>query len=106
MVTCFAWLVLVHLAATNETWPGRFSVNKKLLAGLAISTLFLCRPIGQSYVYAVQSGHVVSAALGLFYLSNLLRFCLALLFWVSGLDRWTWLAHWMCGHVACWQNQC
>jgi chloramphenicol-sensitive protein RarD len=39
--------------------------DKKLLAGLTISTLFLLAN-WTVFVYAVQSGHVVSAALGYF----------------------------------------
>ena len=70
--------------------------DKKLLAGLAISTLFLLAN-WTVFVYAVQSGHVVSAALG-YFIYPICSVLLGIVVLGDRLDRWTWLA---LGCVAC-----
>ena len=70
--------------------------DKKLLASLAISALFLLAN-WTVYVYAVQSGHVVSAALG-YFIYPICSVLLGIVVLGEQLDRWAWLA---LGCVAC-----
>ena len=70
--------------------------DKKLLVSLAISTLFLLAN-WTVFVYAVQSGHVVSAALG-YFIYPICAVLLGIVVLGERLDRWTWLA---LGCVAC-----
>ena len=70
--------------------------DKKLRAGLAISTLFLLAN-WTVFVYAVQSGHVVSAALG-YFIYPICSVLLGIVVLGERLDRWTCLA---LGCVAC-----
>ena len=64
--------------------------NKKLLVGLAISTLFLLAN-WTVFVYAVQSGHVVSAALG-YFIYPLCTVLLGILVLGERLDKWALIA--------------
>ena len=65
-------------------------VNKKLLASFIITTCFLSAN-WTIYVYAVQSGHVVSAALG-YFVYPICTVLLGIAVLGERLDRWAWLA--------------
>ena len=65
-------------------------VNKKLLASFIITTCFLSAN-WTIYVYAVQSGHVVSAALG-YFIYPICTVLLGIAVLLERLDRWAWLA--------------
>ena len=65
-------------------------VNKKLLASFIITTCFLSAN-WTIYVYAVQSGHVVSAALG-YFIYPICTVLLGIAVLGERLDRWAWLA--------------
>ena len=64
--------------------------NKKLLAGFIVTTCFLSAN-WTIYVYAVQSGHVVSAALG-YFIYPICTVLLGITILGERLDRWAWLA--------------
>jgi chloramphenicol-sensitive protein RarD len=64
--------------------------NKKLLASFIITTCFLSAN-WTIYVYAVQSGHVVSAALG-YFVYPICTVLLGIAVLGERLDRWAWLA--------------
>ena len=65
-------------------------VNKKLLTSFIITTCFLSGN-WVIYVYAVQSGHVVSAALG-YFIYPICTVLLGIAVLGERLDRWAWLA--------------
>jgi len=65
-------------------------VNKKLLANFIITTCFLSANWA-IYVYAVQSGHVVSAALG-YFIYPICTILLGIVVLGERLDRWAGLA--------------
>ena len=65
-------------------------VNKKLLANFVITTCFLSANWA-IYVYAVQSGHVVSAALG-YFIYPICTILLGIAVLGERLDRWAGLA--------------
>ena len=65
-------------------------VNKKLLANFVITTFFLSANWA-IYVYAVQSGHIVSAALG-YFIYPICTILLGIAVLGERLDRWAWLA--------------
>lgn len=65
-------------------------VNKKLLASFVITTCFLSANWA-IYVYAVQSGHVVSAALG-YFIYPICTILLGIAVLGEHLDRWAGLA--------------
>ena len=64
--------------------------NKKLLVSFVITTCFLSVN-WTIYVYAVQSGHVVSAALG-YFIYPICTVLLGIAILRERLDRWAWLA--------------
>ena len=77
-------------------WRNQFSaalqifVNKKLLASFIITTCFLSAN-WTIYVYAVQSGQVVSAALG-YFIYPICTVLLGVTVLSERLDSWAWLA--------------
>jgi len=64
--------------------------NRRLLLGFAVTTFFLSANWGV-YVYAVQSGYVVSAALG-YFIYPICTVMLGIMLLGERLDRWAWLA--------------
>ena len=84
-------LLFAMLAWRQGTSPAlQVFVNKKLLTSFIITTCFLSANWA-IYVYAVQSGHVVSAALG-YFIYPICTILLAIAVLGERLDRWAGLA--------------
>ena len=85
-------VLLSSLVAWRQHFNAALQIfcNKKLLASFIITTCFLSANWA-IYVYAVQSGHFVSAALG-YFIYPICTVLLGVAVLREGLDNWAWLA--------------
>ena len=86
----FVMLLGIVLLRCQISMALQFFVNKKLLVSFILTTCFLSAN-WIVYVYAVQSGHVASAALG-YFIYPICTVLLGIIILRERLDRWAWLA--------------